>query len=242
MAMRQWRRGLTKLRTGLSDAFARRVPPAGLTALNGPENPPVRQCPDPAMPALVARLPALWNGPSPLTLRRVLPVLGPGYIVAIGYIDAGNWATDVDAGARYGFALLSVVVAASLAGAFLQALAVRLTLASGSDLARLIRERLPRPAIVTDPNMLCLSIGIIGATIMPHNLYLHSGLARGRAAELHESGQFRMDPDERGECNPGLTHHPHLRGPWSGLWKGWRGPGQPPVNGRCHQAGGQASR
>src|SRR5882672_2124740 len=97
------------------------------------------------MTALVARLPALWNGPSPLALRRWLPVLGPGYLVAVGYIDPGNWATDVAAGARYGFALLFVVLAASLAAAFLQVLSIRLTLATGKDLARLIRERLPRP-------------------------------------------------------------------------------------------------
>jgi len=234
------------------------------------------------MTALIARLPALWNSPSPLALRRWLPVLGPGYVVAVGYIDPGNWATVVAAGARYGFALLFVVLAASLAAAFLQVLALRLTLATGKDLARLIRERLPRPLalvcwaaaevamvatdvaellgaavalkllfglpiaagvvlaagatltllslphargrlpeyvvgllltviagcfayelslahpplgalargflpdpqILHDPQMLYLSIGIIGATIMPHNLYLHSGLAKARAAEL----------------------------------------------------------
>src|SRR5215467_4398872 len=97
------------------------------------------------MSAVIARLPALWNGPSPLAVRRLLPVLGPAYVVAVGYIDPGNWATDVAAGARYGFALLSVVLVASLAAAFLQALAVRLTLATGKDLASLIRERLPKP-------------------------------------------------------------------------------------------------
>src|SRR5215469_3419046 len=97
------------------------------------------------MSALIARLPAFWNGASPLAPRRLLPLLGPAYIVAVGYIDPGNWATDVAAGARYGFALLAVVLGASLAAAFLQVLAVRLTLATGKDLARLIRERLPRP-------------------------------------------------------------------------------------------------
>jgi hypothetical protein len=63
------------------------------------------------MTALIARLPTLWNNPSSLTLRRLLPVLGPGYVVAVGYIDPGNWATDVAAGARFGFAMLSVVLA-----------------------------------------------------------------------------------------------------------------------------------
>src|SRR5262252_11072883 len=97
------------------------------------------------MSDFIARLPSLWSGLSPFAMRRLLPVLGPAYVVAVGYIDPGNWATDVAAGARYGFALLSVVLAASLAAAFLQVLAVRLTLATGKDLARLIRERLPRP-------------------------------------------------------------------------------------------------
>src|SRR5262249_38164071 len=97
------------------------------------------------MSAFIARFPSLWNGPSPLALRRLLPVLGPAYVVAVGYIDPGNWATDVAAGARYGFTLLSVVLAASLAAAFLQVLAIRLTLATGKDLAHLIAERLPRP-------------------------------------------------------------------------------------------------
>jgi manganese transport protein len=97
------------------------------------------------MTALIAGLPTLWNNPSSLALRRLLPVLGPGYVVAVGYIDPGNWATDVAAGARYGFGLLFVVLAASVTAAFLQVLAIRLTLATGKDLARLIRERLPRP-------------------------------------------------------------------------------------------------
>lgn len=285
------------------------------------------------MSAFIARLPGLWNSPSPppvarlgnsfriseterpldsisgvlptpksqlqnlgmgtLGPRRLLPLLGPAYVVAVGYIDPGNWATDIAAGARYGFALLAVVLAASLAAAFLQVLAVRLTLATGKDLARLIRERLPKPLalicwgaaeiamvatdvaellgaavalkllfglpiaagvvltagftlallslplargrmpeyavgllltviaaafayelslahpplgalargflpdprILGDPDMLYLAIGIIGATIMPHNLYLHSGLARARAAELRHmdrSGLLRF--------------------------------------------------
>jgi len=214
--------------------------------------------------------------------RRVLGMLGPGYIVAVGYMDPGNWTTDLAAGARYGLALLFVVLAASAAAAFLQALVVRLTVATGKDLAQLIRERFPRPIalvlwavaelamvatdlaellgsavalklllglsiaagvavsaalsfailalpsgpgrmpervigalvlvivlclvlelslartdglailsglapsseMVRDPGMLYLSLGILGATIMPHNLYLHAGLTRGRLREM----------------------------------------------------------
>jgi len=205
---------------------------------------------------------------------------GPGYLVAVGYMDPGNWAVDVAGGAAAGYRLLSVVLLASLAAMFLQDLVVRLTVATGRDLATLIREQLPRPlslaiwlvseiaivatelaeliggaiafkllfglplllgagatavitllamlgpmaargrlerlvvglvaavvvalvaelalvrpdlgavlaglvpdaAILGEPYLLYLSLGILGATVMPHNLYLHSGLVRDRLA------------------------------------------------------------
>ena len=71
-----------------------------------------------------------------------------GVLVAVGYMDPGNWATDLDAGSRYGFTLLSIVVGASVAAAFLQLLAIRLTLATGTDLATLLRARFSRPMAV----------------------------------------------------------------------------------------------
>ncbi len=85
--------------------------------------------------------------PAPVSAlpRRFWTMMGPGFVVAVGYMDPGNWATDIAAGSRFGFALLAAVLLASLAGMFLQALIVRLTLASGQDLARLIRNRFPRP-------------------------------------------------------------------------------------------------
>lgn len=205
---------------------------------------------------------------------------GPGVVVAIGYMDPGNWATDLAAGTHHGFNLLAVVLFASAVGAFLQTLTVRLSLATGKDLASLIRDTFPRPIalllwfaaeiaiiltdlcelvggalafhllfglplipgailtgvigllilllpsrqgrthevvlgamaiivaacfavklaiaqpdiaavlmgyvpkaqLVTDPQQLYLALGIIGATIMPHNIYLHSGLAQSRFA------------------------------------------------------------
>ena len=75
-------------------------------------------------------------------------LFGPGVLVAVGYMDPGNWATDLDAGSRYGFTLLSIVVGASVAAAFLQLLAIRLTLATGTDLATLLRARFSRPMAV----------------------------------------------------------------------------------------------
>lgn len=212
--------------------------------------------------------------------RHFWSLLGPGFVVAVGYVDPGNWATDIAAGSQFGFALLSAVLIASIAGVFIQTLIVRLTLATGRDLASLIRERFPKPVamvvwavselamvatdlaellgsaialkllfgipilggvlisavatfaillmpglrgrapevivsalmgvvvvcfvselfitrpdvglmaaglvptleIARDPEMLYLSLGIIGATVMPHNLFLHSGLVRSRLA------------------------------------------------------------
>ena len=205
--------------------------------------------------------------------RRLIGTAGPGLLIAVGYIDPGNWATDLGGGSRYGYALLSMVLIANLIAMVAQALCVRLAIATGKSLAELSREAysrpivlllwllaevamvatdlaelvggaialkllfgmdlvpgvllmsvgtlvllfgrddwrwlrglvcglvvviaasfaallclappdwsmvatgfLPTPALVADPAMLLLGIGIIGATVMPHNLYLHSGL------------------------------------------------------------------
>jgi manganese transport protein len=232
------------------------------------------------MYTLLATIPEFRRHAAIGNWRRALPVLGPGYLVAVGYVDPGNWATDIAAGAKFGYALLFVVAMSSIVAAFLQMLTVRLALATGTDLATMIRDRLPRPLALTcwaaaelamvatdlaellgaavalhmlfglaiplgtvlnaavtvlllamprrrghlpeyfvgllllvitlcfayelallrpalgaviaglspstrlvrDPAMLYLALGIVGATIMPHNLYLHSGLALKRIA------------------------------------------------------------
>ena len=68
-------------------------------------------------------------------LRKLFAFAGPGYLVAVGYMDPGNWATDIAGGARYGYRLLSVVFISNLLAILLQALAARLGIASGRDLA-----------------------------------------------------------------------------------------------------------
>lgn len=78
--------------------------------------------------------------------QRVRRICGPGLLVAVGYMDPGNWATDIAAGSSYGFDLLFVVVAASLSAILLQSLALRLGIASGLDLAQACRERY-RPVV-----------------------------------------------------------------------------------------------
>ncbi len=77
--------------------------------------------------------------------RRLFMFLGPGLLISVGYMDPGNWATDIQAGSAYGYGLLSVVVASSLAAVVLQVLSLRLGLATGRDLAQLCRARYPRP-------------------------------------------------------------------------------------------------
>lgn len=79
-------------------------------------------------------------------LRKMMLFFGPGLMVSVGYMDPGNWATAIEAGSRFGYALLFVVVLASLAGMVLQNLASRLGIATGRDLAQLTRERY-RPGV-----------------------------------------------------------------------------------------------
>ncbi|MGH8446931.1 MAG: Nramp family divalent metal transporter [Solimonas sp.] len=210
--------------------------------------------------------------------RKLLLFAGPGLLVSVGYMDPGNWATDIEAGAKYGYALLCVVVAASLAAMLLQTLSMKLGIATGLDLARISREHygkrtniflwllaelaiiacdlaevlgcalalhllfgcsvltgvvltaastliviglkgkgfrnleaivlaliatialcyfielwlarpdwsavrlglLPSWHLATDREAVYLAIGIVGATVMPHNLYLHSSIVQTR--------------------------------------------------------------
>jgi len=210
--------------------------------------------------------------------KKMLAFAGPGYLVAVGYMDPGNWATDLAGGARFGYTLLSVIMISNLMAILLQALAARLGIASGRDLAQACRDSYSRPvtlflwvlceiaiaacdlaevigaaialnllfhlpliwgvcltaadvlivlflqhrgfryvealvvalicliagsfaveiwlshpdlpgitvgfipqaAIVRNPAMLYIAIGILGATVMPHNLYLHSSIVQTR--------------------------------------------------------------
>ena len=212
-------------------------------------------------------------------LRRFMAFAGPGYLVATGYMDPGNWATALAGGSKFGAALLFVAVLSSLMAIVLQALSARLAFATGRDLAQVCRDALPKPfamlfwlimeaaivatdlaevigtaiglelllgipmgvgvlltafdaflvlafmrfgfrkleafvvslliliaacfavelvlshldigeaargliptrALFTDQQMLYIALGILGATVMPHNLYLHSGVVLTRA-------------------------------------------------------------
>ena len=79
--------------------------------------------------------------PAPQTKRRLWPLLGPAFVAAVAYVDPGNVATNVSAGARYGYLLCWVVVAASITAMLVQYLSAKLVIATGSTLPALCRQR-----------------------------------------------------------------------------------------------------
>ncbi len=220
-------------------------------------------------------------------LWKLLAFSGPGYLVAVGYMDPGNWATDLVGGSSFGYTLLSIILLSNLAAILLQYLSAKLGIVTGRDLAEITRAHvplpiaiflwlmaevmiiacdlaevigtavalqllfgipmlwgvcitaldvflllylqkkgmrlfealvvclimviavslgidvvsshpvlsalfagfIPSPTIFTNADMLYVAIGIIGATVMPHNLYLHSALAQTRQYEETEEGK-----------------------------------------------------
>ncbi|KQS33342.1 manganese transporter [Dyadobacter sp. Leaf189] len=219
--------------------------------------------------------------------KKMMAFTGPGLMVAVGYIDPGNWATDIEGGSRFGYTLLSVILISNLFAMLLQHLSLKLGIAAGRDLAQACRDYYSRPVsfvlwvlsevaiaatdlaevigsaialnllfglplpvgvvftaldvllvlyfqqkgfriiesivaglmgiillsfmyemfvsqpsvagmlgglipkteIVTNPGMLYIAIGILGATVMPHNLYLHSSIVQTRAFKRDEAGK-----------------------------------------------------
>lgn len=220
--------------------------------------------------------------------RKVLAFSGPGYLVAVGYMDPGNWATDIAGGSAFGYTLLSVILISNFMAILLQALSARLGIATGRDLAQACREHysrpvanalwalcevaicacdlaevigtaialnllfhlpivwgvcltgldvlvvlwlghrgfrwlealvvslvvligvcfglelvlakpvwagvaggmIPGPEILHQPAMLYIAISIIGATVMPHNLYLHSSIVQTRKYLQSAAGKW----------------------------------------------------
>lgn len=80
--------------------------------------------------------------------RKMLAFAGPGYLVAVGYMDPGNWATDLAGGSRFGYALLSVILMSNLMAVLLQGLATKLGIVTGRDLAQACRDHYSRPVVV----------------------------------------------------------------------------------------------
>ncbi len=80
-------------------------------------------------------------------LRKAFAFAGPGYLVAVGYMDPGNWATDLAGGSAFGYRLLSVVLVSNLMAVLLQGLACKLGIVTGRDLAQACRDHYPRPVV-----------------------------------------------------------------------------------------------
>src|ERR1700760_3695552 len=81
--------------------------------------------------------------------RRLFAFAGPAYLVSVGYMDPGNWATDLEGGSKFGYRLLWVLVMSNAMAVLLQTLSARLGVVSGRDLAQACRETYPRPVSYT---------------------------------------------------------------------------------------------
>lgn len=81
-------------------------------------------------------------------LKKFLAFVGPGYMVAVGYMDPGNWATDIEGGSRFGYTLLSVILISNLMAILLQHLAGKLGIVTGKDLAQATRDHYSKPVAI----------------------------------------------------------------------------------------------
>src|ERR1700675_2138673 len=106
--------------------------------------PRVVEAPTVGSPSLPEAFRSISILPGASVLRKMLPFAGPGYLIAVGYMDPGNWATDLGGGSKFGYQLLSVVLLSNLMAMFLQALSAKLGIASGRDLAQACRDHYSR--------------------------------------------------------------------------------------------------
>ncbi|HTN95493.1 MAG TPA: Nramp family divalent metal transporter, partial [Nordella sp.] len=83
--------------------------------------------------------------PTASTWRRAMAFVGPGYLVSVGYMDPGNWATSIAGGAQFGYTLLVIALMSNIMAIILQSLCARLAIASGRDLAQACRDAFPKP-------------------------------------------------------------------------------------------------
>src|SRR3954462_15790192 len=81
--------------------------------------------------------------------RKILAFLGPAYLVSVGYMDPGNWATDIAGGSQYGYALLWVLLMSNLIALLMQSLSARLGIVHGRDLAQASRETFSKPVNIS---------------------------------------------------------------------------------------------
>src|SRR5207244_3999672 len=116
----------------------------------------------------------------------VLPFLGPAFIACVAYMDPGNFATNIAGGSKFGFTLLWVIVASNLMAMLIQTLSAKLGIATGRNLPAVCRERFSRRTSIglwIQAALIAMATdlaGILGATVMPHVIYLHSALTQHR--------------------------------------------------------------
>src|SRR6187431_896230 len=96
-------------------------------------------------PPLAEVFGSIATRPSGSLGKKLLAFLGPGYLVAVGYMDPGNWATSLAGGSKFGYTLLVVALISNIMAIVLQSLCARLAIASGRDLAQACRDAFPRP-------------------------------------------------------------------------------------------------
>src|SRR5512135_401130 len=84
----------------------------------------------------------------PFSLARLLPFMGPAFVASVAYMDPGNFATNIQGGAKFGYTLLWVVVATNLMAMLIQTLSAKLGIASGKNLAELCHDHFPRPVVI----------------------------------------------------------------------------------------------
>ena len=125
-------------------------------------------------------------------LRRLFAFSGPAYLISIGYMDPGNWATDLEAGSRFGYALVWVLLMSNLMAVLLQTLAARLGIASGKDLAQACRSEYSRPVsfflwIICELAIIACDLAEVLGTIIGLNLLFGLPLLWGCAVTLFDT-------------------------------------------------------
>ena len=128
--------------------------------------------------------------------RKMLAFAGPGYLVAVGYMDPGNWATDLAGGSRFGYTLLSVILLSNLMAILLQALALRLGIVTGRDLAQACRDHYSRPVsfvlwVLCEIAIAACDLAEVIGSAIALNLLFGIPLALGR---LHHRRRRPADP------------------------------------------------
>ena len=154
--------------------------------------------------------------------RKMLAFAGPGYLVAVGYMDPGNWATSLAGGSAFGYTLLGAIMVSNLLAILLQALAVKLGIATGRDLAQAVRDSYSRPAvifhwIICEIAIAACDLAEVIGTAIALNLLFHIPIAAGVLYPGKGDSHFLACEDLRGRQVGGQ------RGdrPASECWKRW---------------------